>query len=108
MRSEGPVVVLSVSVCVCVCVCVSTLILALQGTRWPISDTNGFRTTRTSKLLGDFPERTAFERYAVKTSEKANMHNRAGLPRTDLPAPRTLKAQEVTTEGVRRLPHAIY
>ena len=29
-----------------------------------------------------------FERYAVKTSEKANMHNRAGFPRTDLPTPR--------------------
>ena len=55
--------------------------------------------------LRDFPETTAFERYAVKTSEKANMHNRAGLPRTDRPTPRT---QEVTTEGVYRLPHAIY
>ena len=51
---------------------------------------------------------TAFERYAVKTSEKANMHNRAGLPRTDRPTPRTLEAQEVTAEGVYRLPHAIY
>ena len=58
--------------------------------------------------LGDFPETTAFERYAVKTSEKANMHNRAGLPRTDRPTPRTLEAQEVTTEGVYRLPHAVY
>ena len=45
MRSEG-YCSRSVSVCVCVCVCVSTLILALQATRWPISDTNGFRTTR--------------------------------------------------------------
>ena len=43
------------------------------------------------KQLGDFPEMTAFERYAVKTSEKANMHNRAGLPRTDPPTPRTLE-----------------
>ena len=34
------------SVC-CVCVCVSTLILALQATRWPMSDTNGFETTGT-------------------------------------------------------------
>ena len=58
---------------------------------------------------GDFPETTAFERlYAVKISEKANMHNRAGLPRTDRPTPRTLEAQEVTAEGVYRLPHAIY
>ena len=33
-------------------------------------------------LLGDFPETTSFERYAVKTSEKANMHNRTGLTAT--------------------------
>ena len=44
-------------------------------------------------LLGDFPETTPFERYAVKTSEKANMHNRAGLPQTDRPTLRTLEAQ---------------
>ena len=42
-----------------------------------MKDTNGFRATRT--LLGDFPERTAFERYAVKTNEIINIHNRAGL-----------------------------
>ena len=36
------VVVLSV----CVCVCVSTLILALQATKRPISDTSSFRITR--------------------------------------------------------------
>ena len=53
-------------------------------------------------------ETTAFERYAVKTSQKANMHNSAGLPRTDRPTPRPVEAQEVTTEGVYRLPHAIY
>ena len=27
------------------------------------------------KECGDFAETTAFERYGVKTSEKANMHN---------------------------------
>ena len=59
-------------------------------------------------LRGDFPETTLFERYAVKTSQKANIHNSAGLPRTDRPTPRPLEAQEVTTEGVYRLPHAIY
>ena len=67
-----------------------------------------FQNYANLKNLGDFPERTAFERYAVKTSEKANMHNHAGLPRTDLPTSGTLEAQEVTTEGVCRLPHAIY
>ena len=30
---------------------------------------------REPEKKGDFPETTAFERYAVKTSEKANMHN---------------------------------
>ena len=39
------VVGLFVCVCVCVCVCVSTLILELQATRRPISDTSGFSTT---------------------------------------------------------------
>ena len=46
-------------------------------------------------------------RYDVKTIEKANMHIHAGLPRTDRPTPRILEAQEVTTEGVYRLSHAI-
>ena len=49
MRSEG-----YCSWFVCVCVCVSPLILALQATRRPISDTNGFRTTRAWKLKGCF------------------------------------------------------
>ena len=31
-------------------------------------------------LRGDFPDTTVFERYAMKTSEKVNMHNSAGLP----------------------------
>ena len=89
-----------------VCVCVSTLILALQATRRPISDIPTASELREPEnKLGGFPETAAFERYAVKTSEKANMHTRAGLPR---PTPRTLEAQEVTTEGVHRLPHAIY
>ena len=48
------VTVVGLSVCLCVCVCVSTLILALQATRRPISDTK-------SLLNGNFPERTAFE-----------------------------------------------
>ena len=36
------------------------------------------------------------------------MHNRAGLPPTDWLTPHTLEAQEVTTEGAYRLPHAMY
>ena len=39
---------------VCLSVCVSTLILALQATRRPISDTSGFRTTRAWKIKGRF------------------------------------------------------
>ena len=31
-------------------------------------------------LRGAVPETTAFERYAVKTSQKANTHNSAGVP----------------------------
>ena len=40
-----------------------------------MSDTNSFSATRARKICGDFAETTAFERYGVKTSEKANMHN---------------------------------
>ena len=53
---------------VCLCVCVSATILALQATR---RDTNSFSATGARKC-GDFAETTAFERYGVKTSEKAN------------------------------------
>ena len=62
MRSEG-----------CLSVCVSTLILALQATRRPISDIAASELREPEKQKGDFPETTAFKRYAVKTSEKANM-----------------------------------
>ena len=61
--------------CVCLSVCLSTTILALQATRRLMSDTNSFSATRARKYCGDFAETTAFERYGVKTSEKANMHN---------------------------------
>ena len=44
-HAQRGLVCLSVCVCVCVCVCVSTLILKLQATRPPISDTSGFSTT---------------------------------------------------------------
>ena len=65
---------------------------------------------REPEKKGDFPETTAFERYryAVKTSEKANMNNRTGLSRPDPLALCTLGAQEVTTNGMYQLPHAIY
>ena len=58
--------------------------------------------------MGVFPETTAFERYAVKKSEKANMHIALGLLRPDPLALCTLEAQEVTTNGMYYLPHAIY
>ena len=95
------VTVVGLSVCVCVC----------RRLFWHYRLQGGLLAIPTASepenLLGDFPETTTFERYALKTSQKANMHNRAGLPRTDRPTPRTLEAQEVTTEGVYRLPHAV-
>ena len=77
MRSEG-----YGSCPVCLSVCLSPTILALQATRRRMSDTNSFSATK--KLCGDVAETTAFERYGVKTSEKANMHNEHCLPRPDL------------------------
>ena len=76
----------------CLSVCLSTTILVLQATRWLISDTNSFSVTRKEKYCGDFAETTAFERYGVKTSEKANMHNEHWLTSTrfsPFSAPRT-------------------
>ena len=43
-----------------------------------------------------------------KASEQANMQISTSLPRQDVLDLRTLEAQEVTTKGVYRLPHAIY
>ena len=41
----------------------------------------------------------------MKTSEKANMHNRAGLPQPHLLALYTLGTQEGTMKDVCRLPY---
>ena len=46
-----------------------------------MSDTNSFSATR-ARICGDFAETTAFERYGMKTSEKANMHNEHWLTST--------------------------
>ena len=74
MRSEG---YNSRSLCVCLFVCLSI---------YDYSRTTGYEAAyvRYQQLhcykgkktkCGDFAEMTAFERYGVKTSEKANMHN---------------------------------
>ena len=44
----------------------------------------------------------------VMASEQANMQISTGLPRLGPLALCTLEAQEVTTNGVYRLPHATY
>ena len=44
-----------------------------------MSDTNSFSATRARKICSDF---AAFERYGVKTSKKANMHNEHWLTST--------------------------
>ena len=49
-----------------------------------MSNTNSFSATRARKIMCDFAETTAFERYGVKTSEKANMHNEHWLTSTKL------------------------
>ena len=59
------------------------------------------------KECGDFAEMTAFERYGVKTSEKANMHNQHWLTSSDgqmqplgpPAAPSVISAAPVTARG---------
>ena len=89
MRSEG-----YSSWFACLSVCMSTLILALQA-------------TRASKLKWRF-SCCILERYAVKTSEKANCIIALDLLLPDPLTLCTLGAQEFTTKGVYQLPHAIY
>ena len=47
-----------------------------------MSDTNSISATRAWKIMWGFAKTTAFERYGVKTSEKANMHNQHWLTST--------------------------
>ena len=60
-------------VTVCLSVCLSATILALQVTR-RYQQLQCYIQGQ-EMLCGDFAETTAFERYGVKTSEKANIHN---------------------------------
>ena len=98
------VTVVGLSVCLCVC---RRLFwhYRLRGDLLAIPAASELREPE--KENGDFPETVAFERYAVKTSEKANIHNPTGLPRPDPLALCTVEAQEITTKGVCRLPHAL-
>ena len=49
-----------------------------------MSDTNSFSATRHEKYSGDFAEKTAFERYGLKTSEKPICLISPALPRPGL------------------------
>ena len=95
---------------VCLSVCLSFCVSVTQHLTSPMffrltNDTTYLTGNEGQNFCGDFPETTAFERYAVKTSEKANCLISLGLPRPDLLALCTLGAQEVTTNGMYRLPH---
>ena len=82
MRSEGYSSWSVDGLCVCLSVCLSTTILALQATRRLMSDIPTASVLQGhEKEYGDFAETTAFERYGVKTSERANMQISTGLPR---------------------------
>ena len=65
----------------CLSVSLSTTILALQATSGLTIPTASVLQGR-GKKCGGFAETTAFERYGVKTSEKANMHNEHWLTST--------------------------
>ena len=82
MRSEG-YCSRSVSVCVCVCVCVCRRLFSHYRLRGgPLAIPTASELREPEKRKGEFPETTAFERYAVKTSENANMHNSTWLTTT--------------------------
>ena len=61
---------------------------------------NYYRKGEKIGMYNGIPETTAFERYAVKTSEKANVHNPAVLHQPDPLALCTLEAQEKRTPCV--------
>ena len=57
------------------CVCVSTAIIALQATRWLVSNTSGFRTTRSGKLKkGNFPEKTCVQEIWRENNGTKHIH----------------------------------
>ena len=91
-----------------ICVCLSTLILALQATRRPISNTSGFRTTQAWKLKRRFSLNDCVQEICPDNKRKSQYANRTGLPQPDPLAVCTLEAQEVTTKGVYQLSRAIY
>ena len=49
-----------------------------------MSDTNSFSATRARKVMWRLSNTTAFKRYGVNTSEKANCIMSTGLPRPGL------------------------
>ena len=61
-----------------------------------MSDINSFSATRATEC-GDYAETTAFERYGVKTSEKANLHNEYWLTPRPLPPRRRAQLLQVMT-----------
>ena len=65
---------------VCVSVCRRLFWHKLRGGLLAIPAASKERKPENKK--GDFPETTVFERYAVKTSEKANLHDHTGLTQT--------------------------
>ena len=79
MRSEGYGSWSVVGLCVC------RRLFWLRGGQLAIPAAYELREPEYEK--GVFPETIAFERYAVKTSQKANMHNRIGCIYCDLIRP---------------------
>ena len=88
-----------------VCVCLSAAILELQGSRWPMSDTVGFRTTQAWKIKRRFSSNDCVQEICRENKRKKPVCTiTLGLLRPNLLALCTLEAQEVTTNGVYRLP----
>ena len=78
MRSEG---YSSRSVCLSVCLCVFVYDYS-RATDYEAIYERFQQLQEQETQCGDFAETTAFERYGVKTSEKANMHDEHWLTST--------------------------
>ena len=79
MRSEGYSTWVCPSVCLSVCLSVSAKLTSRTSNR-AINEYAYSMACERQKICGDFPETTAFKRYAAKHKLKSQYANYSGLP----------------------------